>query len=71
MAGPTNTLGSLLVTPCLAPSQGCVKELILNGADYNAVDEFGRTSMYLAAQNGFNACILAHLDNAVGRDILR
>lgn len=48
----------------------CVKELIQYGADYNAVDERGRTSLYIAAQAGFDECVLAHLKNAVGRDIL-
>lgn len=48
----------------------CVKELIQYGADYNAVDERGRTSLYIAAQTGYDECVLAHLKNAVGRDIL-
>ncbi|XP_054714764.1 ankyrin repeat, PH and SEC7 domain containing protein secG-like [Uloborus diversus] len=48
----------------------CVKELILYGADYNAVDERGRTSLYIAAQLGHRECVMAHLKNAVGRDIL-
>lgn len=48
----------------------CVKLLIWNGADYNAVDEKCRTSLYLAAQNGFADCIHAHLDNAIWKDIL-
>lgn len=48
----------------------CVKELIQYGADYNAVDECGHTSLYIATQNGFSECVLAHLKNAVGRDIL-
>ncbi|GBM60486.1 Serine/threonine-protein phosphatase 6 regulatory ankyrin repeat subunit C [Araneus ventricosus] len=48
----------------------CVKELIQYGADYNAVDERGRTSLYIAAQFGYEKCVLAHLRNAVGRDIL-
>ncbi|KAG8183242.1 hypothetical protein JTE90_014415 [Oedothorax gibbosus] len=48
----------------------CIQELIQYGADYNAVDELGRTSLYIAAQRGFAGCVLAHLKNAVGRDIL-
>ncbi|KFM72269.1 Serine/threonine-protein phosphatase 6 regulatory ankyrin repeat subunit B, partial [Stegodyphus mimosarum] len=48
----------------------CVKELIQYGADYNAVDERGRTSLYIAAKAGYEECVLAHLKNAVGRDIL-
>lgn len=44
--------------------------MIQYGADYNAVDELGRTSLYIAAQRGFADCVLAHLKNAVGRDIL-
>ncbi|GFS93382.1 hypothetical protein NPIL_118731 [Nephila pilipes] len=48
----------------------CVKELIQYGADYNAVDERGRTSLYIATQFGYEDCALAHLKNAVGRDIL-
>ena len=46
------------------------QELILHGADYNIVDEHGATSMYVAAKAGLEACVLAHLDGAVGRDIL-
>ena len=48
----------------------CVRELILNGADYNATDEIGRTSLYIAAELGWQECVLTHLSNAVGRDIL-
>lgn len=48
----------------------CVRELIQYGADYNAVDERGRTSLYISAQFGHKECVLAHLKNAVGRDIL-
>ncbi|KAL3864058.1 hypothetical protein ACJMK2_005767 [Sinanodonta woodiana] len=48
----------------------CVTHLIWNGADYNAVDEKGRTSLYIAAQKGFERCIHAHLNNAIWRDIL-
>lgn len=48
----------------------CVKLLIWNGADYNAVDERCRTSLYLAAQQGLAQCIHAHLDNAIWKDIL-
>ena len=48
----------------------CVKELILNGSDYNAEDEMGRTSLYIAAHCGFDECVLTHLRNAIGRDIL-
>jgi len=50
--------------------KSCIKELIINGADYNLVDESNRTSLYLAAAAGFEESILAHLDNAVGKDIL-
>ncbi|XP_052770602.1 serine/threonine-protein phosphatase 6 regulatory ankyrin repeat subunit C-like [Mya arenaria] len=49
---------------------GCVKQLIWNGADYNAVDERGRTSLYLAAEQGYSDCVHAHLDNAIWKDIL-
>lgn len=48
----------------------CVKELIRYGADFNAVDEHGRTSLFIAAQLGFSECVLIHLREAVGRDIL-
>ena len=48
----------------------CIRELILNGADYNATDEKGRTSLYIAAELGFEEAVLTHLRNAVGRDIL-
>ena len=48
----------------------CVKELIRYGADFNAVDEHGRTSLYVAAQLGYSECVLIHLKEAVGRDIL-
>lgn len=48
----------------------CVRLLILNGADFNAVDERCRTSLYLAAQQGFGACVHCHLDNAIWKDIL-
>ena len=43
---------------------------MLNGADYNATDELGRTSLYLAANLGLEDCLLTHLKNAIGRDIL-
>lgn len=48
----------------------CIRELILNGADYNATDEKGRTSLYIAAESGLEEAVLCHLKNAVGRDIL-
>jgi len=48
----------------------CVKQLIWNGADYNAVDERCRTSLYVAAEAGFSDCVHAHLDNAIWKDIL-
>ena len=48
----------------------CLRELILNGADYNSVDELGRTSLYLAAELGYEEAVLIHLHNAIGRDIL-
>ena len=48
----------------------CIRELILNGADYNAVDELGRTGMYIAAQLGYSDAVMVHLRNAIGRDIL-
>ena len=48
----------------------CIRELILNGADYNAVDETGRTSLYIAASLGYEDAVLTHLRNAIGRDIL-
>ena len=48
----------------------CVKELIQYGADYNAVNESGHTSLYIASRNGSSECVLSHLKNAVGRDIL-
>ena len=47
-----------------------MKLLILNGADYNAVDEQCRTSLYIAAQKGYEACVHAHLDSAIWKDIL-
>ena len=49
---------------------GCIKELILNGADYNAVDQVGRTSLYIASELGYEEAVLTHLRNAIGRDIL-
>lgn len=48
----------------------CVKELILNGADYNATNQYGHTSLYIAAMQGSEDIVLTHLRNAVGRDIL-
>ncbi|OWF45349.1 ankyrin repeat, PH and SEC7 domain containing protein secG-like [Mizuhopecten yessoensis] len=48
----------------------CVTKLIWDGADYNAVDEFGRTSLYIAAQKTFEDCVHAHLNNAIWKDIL-
>jgi len=48
----------------------CVKHLIWNGADYNAVDERGQTGLYLAAEQGHSECVHAHLDNAIWKDIL-
>ena len=47
-----------------------MRELILNGADYNATNQYGHTSLYIAAQQGFEEIVLTHLRNAVGRDIL-
>ena len=44
--------------------------LILHGGDYNLTDADGHTSMYVAAMEGYTDCALAHLDSAVGRDIL-
>ena len=48
----------------------CIKELILNGSDYNMTDEQGRTSLYIAASRGDGESVITHLRNAVGRDIL-
>ena len=48
----------------------CILELIVNGADYNAVDSQGRTSMYVAAEMGHEKAVLAHLNNAYGKTIL-
>ena len=48
----------------------CILELMLNGADYNAVDCQGRTSMYLAAEMGHEEAVLVHLNNAYGKTIL-
>lgn len=48
----------------------CVTMLIWHGADYNAVDEYGRTSLYIAAQKSLEECVHAHLDNAIWKDIL-
>ena len=48
----------------------CILELMLNGADYNAVDSDGRTSMYIAAELGHEEAVLAHLNNAYGKTIL-
>ena len=42
----------------------------MNGADYNAVDGFGRTSMYIAAEAGHEKAVLVHLSNAYGKTIL-
>ena len=43
---------------------------MLNGADYNAVDTRGRTSMYVAAEMGHGDAVLVHLNNAYGKTIL-
>jgi len=43
---------------------------MLNGADYNAVDSRGRTSMYIAAEMGHGDAVLVHLNNAYGKTIL-
>ena len=48
----------------------CILELMLNGADYNAVDTRGRTSMYIAAEMGHGDAVLVHLNNAYGKTIL-
>ena len=48
----------------------CILELMLNGADYNAVDGQGRTSMYQAAEMGHEEAVLVHLNNAYGKTIL-
>ena len=48
----------------------CILELMLNGADYNAVDSQGRTSMYIAAERGHEEAVLIHLNNAYGKTIL-
>ncbi|XP_070541535.1 ankyrin repeat and SOCS box protein 7-like [Ptychodera flava] len=48
----------------------CIKELILNGGDYNCQDELGRTSLYIASQYGHEDSVLVQLRNAIGRDIL-
>ena len=48
----------------------CIVELMLNGADYNAVDSQGRTSMYIAAEMGHEKAVLVHLSNAYGKTIL-
>jgi hypothetical protein len=44
--------------------------LIWHGADYNAVDEYGRTSLFLAATFAYEDCVHAHLNNAIWKDIL-
>jgi len=43
---------------------------MLNGADYNAVDRQGRTSMYIAADMSHEDAVLEHLNNAYGKTIL-
>jgi len=48
----------------------CIRELMLSGADYNAVDSHGRTSMYVAAEMGHEEAVLEHLNNAYGKTIL-
>ena len=48
----------------------CVKKLIWNGADYNTTDEYGRTSLYIAAEESLDDCVHAHLDSAVWKAIL-
>ncbi|XP_052220567.1 ankyrin-1-like isoform X2 [Dreissena polymorpha] len=48
----------------------CLRHLIWHGADYNAVDDRGCTSLYLAAEKGLSECIHVHLDNALWKDIL-
>lgn len=48
----------------------CVRILIRFGADINAVDEKGRTSLYIAAESGFQHCVLTHLKHCEGRQIL-
>ena len=48
----------------------CIRDLILNGADYNAVDETGKTSLYIASALGLEEAVMTHLRNAIGKDIL-
>jgi len=48
----------------------CILQLMLTGADYNAVDSQGRTSMYIAAEMGHEQAVLAHLNNSYGKTIL-
>ncbi|XP_006813678.1 uncharacterized protein LOC100374409 [Saccoglossus kowalevskii] len=51
-------------------NSACIKELIDNGADYNAQDELGMTSLYIASHAGHEEAVLIQLQNAIGKDIL-
>jgi len=48
----------------------CIRELMLSGADYNAVDSQGRKSVHVAAEMGHEEAVLEHLNNADGKTIL-
>jgi len=48
----------------------CIHELMINGADYNATDGQGRTSLYIASELGHEQAVLEQLNNAYGKTIL-
>ena len=48
----------------------CVVELMNHGADFNVCDENHHTPLYILAQSGHEAGVLAMLDNTCGRTIL-
>lgn len=48
----------------------CMRVLFDAGADYNAVDEDGRTSLYMAAERALESAVLFHLENSYGRTLL-
>ena len=48
----------------------CVRLLMWEGADYNAVNANLETSLYLAAARGHAQCVLTQLDNAISQPIL-
>ena len=48
----------------------CVRLLMWEGADYNAVNAKLETSLFLAAAQGYRECVLTQLHNAISLPIL-